>query len=222
MEGRSRYDLDRFSQLSALLAGRGINRLERQLDPRLPEIKNMKTYAIIVLLAAVGFNAHAQTGPAWASTAGKITNNGSVTVKSSSGASTYNAVKNPVGAVAKTNQSAVTQPPTVIIQATAGGAAAPRQCQPKLVQSTVMPSCGAGYTSVWQESGKGCTQASTFNIDGTTWSFGQVTGQNAAYHGFMNDNDTRVPGGGAGPVGLSMTCVYVSSQYDYSANLCCK
>ncbi len=65
----------------------------------------------------------AQSAPAagqtqWTWEAGKQTNNGSITVKSVSGGATYSGTQNPTGAVAKTNQSAVTQPPTVIIQAT--------------------------------------------------------------------------------------------------------
>ncbi len=57
----------------------------------------------------------------WTWEAGKQTNNGSVTVKSVTGSSTYSGTQNPTGAAAKTNQIAVTQPPTVIIQATGGG-----------------------------------------------------------------------------------------------------
>ena len=45
--------------------------------------------------------------------------NGAVTVKSLSGGS-YSATGNPSGAVAKANQNAATQPPTVVIQATSG------------------------------------------------------------------------------------------------------
>jgi hypothetical protein len=43
-----------------------------------------------------------------------------LTVKSLSGGA-YGGMENPTGAVARANQSAVTQPPTVIIQATSGG-----------------------------------------------------------------------------------------------------
>lgn len=78
------------------------------------------TKALVYLaLACASAASPAQTGPAWAWSAGKITNNGNVAVKSASGASTYNVLQNPTGAVARTNQSAVTQPPTVIVQATA-------------------------------------------------------------------------------------------------------
>lgn len=60
-------------------------------------------------------------GPQWTWEAGKQTNNGAITLKSTNGSTTYSGTQNPTGAVAKTNQSAVTQPPTVIIQATSSG-----------------------------------------------------------------------------------------------------
>ncbi len=56
----------------------------------------------------------------WTWEAGKQTNNGSISIKSVNGGSTYPGSQNPTGAIARTNQSAVTQPPTVIIQATGG------------------------------------------------------------------------------------------------------
>lgn len=62
--------------------------------------------------------------PKWTWEAGKQTSNGSITVKSLSGGTTYSGTQNPTGAVAKTNQNAVTQPPTVIIQATGSGGGA--------------------------------------------------------------------------------------------------
>jgi hypothetical protein len=58
----------------------------------------------------------AQVG--WAHQAGGFQSNGAVTVKSLAGGS-YAGTQNPTGAIAKASQSAVTQPPTVIIQATA-------------------------------------------------------------------------------------------------------
>jgi len=57
----------------------------------------------------------------WTWEAGKQTNNGAITIKSVSGGSSYSGTQNPTGAVAKTNQNAVTQPPTVILQATGTG-----------------------------------------------------------------------------------------------------
>ena len=58
-------------------------------------------------------------GPvSWAHQDGSLSSNGAVTIKSLAGGS-YSGTVNPMGAVAKANQSAVTQPPTVIVQATA-------------------------------------------------------------------------------------------------------
>jgi len=63
----------------------------------------------------------AAAGPVdWAHQNGSVQSNGAVTVKSLSGGS-YGATGNPTGAVAKANQNAATQPPTVIIQATSSG-----------------------------------------------------------------------------------------------------
>ena len=63
----------------------------------------------------------AAAGPVnWAHQAGAVQGNGAVVVKSLSGSS-YTGTGNPTGAVAKANQNASTQPPTVIIQATATG-----------------------------------------------------------------------------------------------------
>ncbi len=53
----------------------------------------------------------------WAHQDGSLQSNGAVTVKSLSGGS-YTSTQNPSGAIAKANQNAATQPPTVIIQAT--------------------------------------------------------------------------------------------------------
>ena len=81
-----------------------------------------RAFLMAMLLLGVTQSAVA-AGPAqWTWEAGKQTNNGSITVKSVSGGSTYSGTQNPTGAVARTNQSAVTQPPTVVIQATGGSA----------------------------------------------------------------------------------------------------
>lgn len=58
--------------------------------------------------------------PQWTWEAGKQTNNGEITLKSTDGSTSYTGTQNPTGAVAKSNQTASTQPPTVIIQATSG------------------------------------------------------------------------------------------------------
>jgi len=64
--------------------------------------------------------APAGAGPTgWAHQAAGFQSNGAVTVKSLAGGS-YSGTQNPSGAVAKSNQNAATQAPTVIIQATSG------------------------------------------------------------------------------------------------------
>lgn len=55
--------------------------------------------------------------PAWAHQSPGFQSNGAVTVKSLSGG-VYGSTENPAGTIAKVNQSAITQPPTIIIQAT--------------------------------------------------------------------------------------------------------
>jgi hypothetical protein len=73
-------------------------------------------------LALLLISAQAFAGPPqWTWEAGKQTNNGAITIKSMNGGTTYAGTQNPTGAVAKVNQNAVTQPPTVVIQATSGG-----------------------------------------------------------------------------------------------------
>jgi len=81
----------------------------------------MKRTLIAIAALALAWQATAAGAPQWTWEAGKQTNNGSITVNSASGSTTYNVIQNPTGAVAKANQSASTQPPTVIIQATGGG-----------------------------------------------------------------------------------------------------
>ena len=77
----------------------------------------MKQFTALVL--ALTYMTSVLAGPQWTWEAGKQTTNGAITVKSASGGGTYSATQNPTGAVAKTNQNAVTQAPTVIVQATA-------------------------------------------------------------------------------------------------------
>lgn len=73
----------------------------------------------MIAVLATALAPPAAAGPVgWAHQATSFQGNGAVTVKSLSGAS-YVATQNPAGAVAKANQNAVTQPPTVIVQATA-------------------------------------------------------------------------------------------------------
>ena len=83
----------------------------------------MKTIGKIAACALIACISPLAAGQKWTWEAGKQTSNGQIIVKSLSGSTTYSATQNPTGAVAKTNQNAVTQPPTVIIQATGGGGA---------------------------------------------------------------------------------------------------
>ncbi len=81
--------------------------------------------ALLLVMSLLFAQSAPAAGPTqWTWEAGKQTSNGSITVKSVNGGTTYSGTQNPTGAVAKTNQSAVTQPPTVIIQATGGGGGA--------------------------------------------------------------------------------------------------
>jgi len=107
------------------------------------------------------FHAAAIAGPVdWAHQNGAIQSNGSVTVKTLSGGS-YSAIGNPTGAVAKANQNAATQPPTVIIQATSNGYS---ETLPFLNNNTTtIPTCPTGYTRIFAWSGDTNTIGSTYN-----------------------------------------------------------
>lgn len=70
--------------------------------------------AAIALVAPATVSAQA----AWAHQGGALTPNGAIVIKSLAGGS-YSGTRNPAGAVAKGNQTAATQPATVIVQATA-------------------------------------------------------------------------------------------------------
>ncbi len=78
----------------------------------------MNTIGKFAACAVIACISPLAAGQKWTWEAGKQTSNGQIIVKSLSGSTTYSATQNPTGAVAKTNQNAVTQPPTVIIQAT--------------------------------------------------------------------------------------------------------
>lgn len=79
----------------------------------------MKTSILFALIVSVISLPVVAAGPQWTWEAGKQTNNGAITLKSTNGSTTYASTQNPTGAVVKTNQNAVTQPPMVIVQATA-------------------------------------------------------------------------------------------------------
>ncbi len=69
-----------------------------------------------IFAAIVSISAQAQQ---WTFQSGKQTNNGPVTVKSVDGSTAKTATQNPTGAAARVNQTAVTQPPLMVMQATA-------------------------------------------------------------------------------------------------------
>lgn len=186
-------------------------------------IHQVLTTTFIMLASSCSY---AQTGPAWAWAAGKITNNGSVAVKSAAGPGTYSAVSNPIGAVAKTNQSAVTQPPTVIIQATS--AAAPVQALPRLTMSTTtVPVCPSGYKSVFTATSVDTGTLPVFNIEGTRYGFGYFSVGNENHVGFFMDD---LPTSGTGFIhkigGLSaIYMIWTGANWQYyqwAANLCVK
>jgi len=152
------------------------------------------TFAIAVLTLAC----QATAGPKWTWEAGKQTNNGSIIVNSVSGSTSYNVTQNPTGAVAKTNQSASTQPPTVIIQATGGGTFFNYgdNCY------VVYPPLGMGYPNEsYPRIGMGKLVGNNFtgmiayyNGMGATTLIGQMTGVSAPANAAANAGTTISPG----------------------------
>ena len=53
--------------------------------------------------------------PKWTWEAGKQTNNGAITIKSTDGSTTYTGTQNPTASSVKVNKNVATQPPVVII-----------------------------------------------------------------------------------------------------------
>lgn len=161
-------------------------------------------------------------------------------VKSFAGG-TYAATQNPTGAVAKVNQVAATQPPTVIIQATGG---AVPQCVPKFLTGSTrppIPSCSSGYTQVWADqsaSASGgwyidtCTAQSgddaVYNINGSDISFRKVHNSSSGHssRAFVSSSAMSILGGtSTGYYDMSTTVVSCSSStytQAWSAALCCK
>ena len=81
-------------------------------------MKANKLFAAATLVFTFSVPAFAQQ---WAWENGQQSIDGSITVKSLNGGTSQPVVQNPSGAVAKVDQSAVTQPPTIIVQQTGGG-----------------------------------------------------------------------------------------------------
>ena len=157
----------------------------------------------------------------WAHQAGSLSSNGAVTVKSLAGGS-YAATQNPTGAVAKANQVASTQPPTVIIQATGSSNS---ECVPKTGNSATPPACDAGYSSVWSKSGTACISP-ILNVGGTRHHFVPEywDSYNTAMT-FAQDELLRSsvfsPVTGTGTV-VRMPAANCGGAYTWSASLCCK
>lgn len=74
--------------------------------------------SMVIALFLVSPLANAAGEPQWAWTAGKVTSDGSVVVKSKDGLRTYNTTQNPTAASVRVNQNAATQPPLIIMQKT--------------------------------------------------------------------------------------------------------
>jgi len=162
----------------------------------------------------------AAAGPVdWAHQNGSVQSNGAVTVKSLSGGS-YSATGNPSGAVAKANQNAATQPPTVIIQATSSANA---EMVPLVVTgSSVIPSCPSGYTSVFSKSGTGTgAMPPVFNVAGSKFTFGYLYYQGSYYVGFTVDT-VPVMGYSSGTTQLYYPPASITSGTQWAAALCSK
>lgn len=148
----------------------------------------MRAALIAALVALAGPSLAA--GPQWTWEAGKQTNNGAITIKSTNGSTTYSGTQNPTGAVTKINQNAVTQPPTIIIQATSGGGQV--EVIPMLVvNTTTLPVCLAGYSIFW--SGNSTVHGfspSIFNAGGTRFSLAgfYAPSSSGTIYGWLIDN----------------------------------
>jgi len=111
--------------------------------------------------------------PGWAHQAAGFQSNGAVTVKSLAGGS-YSGTQNPTGAVAKVNQTAATQAPTVIIQATGTSES---EMYGQVINGGIVPTCMAGFNRIWSITGNGRDQLAPgvdfiSNVAGSKYSFG--------------------------------------------------
>jgi hypothetical protein len=172
---------------------------------------------LLALLALIDARtAVAQVG--WAQQAAGFNINGAITVNALSGGS-YASTVNPSGVVAKPNQNAVTQSPTVIIQATGSTYA---QTYPMIVSGTnVPPTCPTGYTSVFTSFGTGQYSGSpVFNVAGTRHTFGGYTSNGGNYVGFGSDNSPAISTNF--PLYSVGWLLGVASTTAWAANLCTK
>lgn len=151
-------------------------------------------------------------------------------MKSLSGGS-YAGTQNPTGVIAKVNQNAAKQGPTVIIQATGSTYV---EALPLLVaNSQIVPACPTGYTSAWSASYPAMPPATSgiqnrvYNIAGSRFSFGATnTNGGETYAGFFIDHmpelylrSTSV----VSPLPAPISIVQSGSTYTaIAANLCTK
>lgn len=80
----------------------------------------MRTIIALFTMITISCTAYAagnSSAPQWTWEAGKQTNNGAITIKSTNGSTTYTGTQNPTGSAAKVNQNAATQPPTIVMPA---------------------------------------------------------------------------------------------------------
>lgn len=162
------------------------------------------------MAALIAAAAPAGAQPAWAHQTPGFQSNGAITVKSLAGG-TYGGMENPVGAAAKANQSAVTQPPTVIIQATGNSNL---ETIPMINGSSTMPVCPSGYSATFTKSGSSCP-ASIWNVAGSRFSL-IYNGGSMIMFGTENYPSTS-NGGGWYPGMPSAVCTG-----NWSAALCTK
>ena len=189
---------------------------------------NTSTLAGMVLIAATAPVAAEPTG--WAHQAAGFQSNGAVTVKSLAGSS-YVGTQNPTGAVAKANQNAATQAPTVIIQATAAGYA---ETIPLMTLGTIPPACPAGYHPSFQRTDTGCPGSdvsAVYNVSGTRWSLATLpSGSGSAMAAWFADGSPAYNSGSSGSYVVSpingpvVACKdsYTGPLRTWSASLCSK
>jgi hypothetical protein len=181
-------------------------------------VKRAFAAAAVVGFAFAALPAAAQ--PGWAHKGPDFNINGAITLQTRGGDSVA-ATQNPVGAVAKANQSAATQPPTVIIQATS--AAYPETLPILISNSQTPPSCPASYTRVWTMSGNGCDlnnlKSGYHNVAGSKWTL---------IYSFRNgDTFGWIPDGATNYVATNTNISQIPQNYgwcaaNWAASLCQK
>ena len=175
----------------------------------------------MALAAVVALPAAGQ--PSWAHQAAGFQSNGQVSIKSLSGGS-YVGSQNPTGAIAKTNQSATTQPPTVIIQATSS-----QQELRTFVRlgANVFPTCPIGFTAIFQYSGTDCSNTGIiYNAGGSNLVFGQANNGGSPSIGFgLTSGQPWNPGGsmtGGHSASAPMNSYLSCNSGPFSAEICAK